>query len=156
MEPFSALTFIYVHLFCQIINGEILTYDTVNSAPNIIECMDPYTDCVVNCVSDAVCRHKQIHCHRNSTTSKCKINLIGTNSGRNIYIFTHKSPIIYLNVLGLYSCYQSEVFAYGTLGAKLYVYVTADQGMRYSRLFSPVGEGSLLFMQCTGQGCRGM
>ena len=62
-----------------IIYGEKLTFDS-NSATDIIECTDGFTDCVMNCRNTDACISKYIHYHHTSTASVCEINLIGETS----------------------------------------------------------------------------
>ena len=140
-----------------LLKSETITFDTSGSAPNIIQCVDPSTDCVINCQYNSICRFKHIHCHNESTTASCRINLINANAARDAFIYTHKSPIVYINVIGSAGCYNTIIYAHQS-NAKLYFYVTGGgYALRQSTIYSPVGEGSLLSLECEGSNsCRNM
>ena len=97
----SAFAFIVAF---EILYGEILTFKDSHSTPDIVECTDGSTECVINCLNTVVCRYKHIHFHRTSTNSICKINLSGSMSAQNASIFTHQSPIVSINVTGHSGC----------------------------------------------------
>ena len=72
---------------------EILTFDDSNSNPDVIECIDDSTGCVINCINTDVCKSKHVHCHRTSTNSMCKINLTAAYGAPSASIYTHQSPL---------------------------------------------------------------
>ena len=134
------VAFAFIAAFEAIIYGEILTFNT-DSAPDIIECTDGSTDCVINCMTYRICKSKQIHCHRTSTTSICKINVIDELSAQNAIIYTHHSPSVEMNVQGWYGCVNCTIYAHEQIGSKLYIYVPGTLGMLYTALYTPVGKG---------------
>ena len=134
------VAFAFIITFETITYGEILTFNT-DSAPDIIECIDGSTDCIINCMNYGSCEFKQIHCHRTSTTSICKINLIGQVSARNASIYTHQSPNVEMNVQDSHSCINCKIYAHEQIGSKLYIYVPGTSGMLYTSLYTPVGKG---------------
>ena len=125
---FSGFSFIITF---GIIYGEILTFDYINPAPDIIECIDGSTDCVISCINRNVCRSKHMHCHRTSTNSTCTINLIADDSASFASIYTHQSLNVHINVIGWMSCRFYEIYAHEQLGSKLYIYVLGDFGMSW-------------------------
>ena len=102
--------------------GEVLVYNASNTAPDIIQCLNPSSDCIINCIGDEICEHKEIHCHNKSTTSICKINFNGTRNASNAVIYTHTSPIVFINAIGDDACLQSVIYGHETINTKLYVY----------------------------------
>ena len=79
---------------------EILTFNT-DSAPDVIECTDGSTDCVINCNKHRSGESKQMQCHLTSETSIYKINLIGQISAENAFIYIHKSPSVEMKLKAL-------------------------------------------------------
>ena len=128
----TLLGFAFIVAF-YIISGEVLTLDS-KSAPNIIECTDSSTDCVINCINSYVCISKHIHCHRTSTNSICKINLTAASSALYASIYTHQSSTVYINVIGDQGCFNCKIYAHEQLGSKLYIYVPIYQGMKNAAL----------------------
>ena len=138
--------------FATMIYSETLTVDNDYSL-DIIECKDAFTDCIIYCINNRVCEYKQIHCHRTSTTSICKINLNGAGSARYASIYTHHSPLVYINILDIWGCESCIIYAHEQLGSKLYVYGPGYSGMMHTLLYAPVGEGSLLSIRCGVDAC---
>ena len=137
--------------------SEILIYDAINTPQNVIQCLDPSSECIINCIGDNICSDKEIHCHNKSTTSICKINFNnGSHGGLRALIYTHTSPIVYINIWGSRALYSSVIYGHQTMNTKLYIYASAPYSMRYATIFSPVGEGSLLSMKCAGGACGEM
>ena len=147
--------FAFIFIF-RIIFGEILTFNDRRSVPDIIECTDASTDCIINCMNTDVCTFRSIHCHRTSTNSICKINLTDRSSARFTSLYTHQSPIVYINVIGDRSCRNCKIYAHEQLGSKLYIYVVGNLGMVNASVYAPVGEGSLLSRRCGGYACTRM
>ena len=87
----------------EMLHGGILTFDA-NYGYDIFEGTNGSTDCVVNCINSDICISKQMHCHRTSTTSTCEINLTAEYSAEFASIYTHQSPIVYINAIGHGSC----------------------------------------------------
>ncbi len=153
----SSLFVIIAIAFPIVLHSETLTYNTSNTAPAVIECIDPSTNCTINCVAFASCSQKPIHCHRNGslTTSACFINLIGNESGKASSIYTHQSSIVHLNVLATNAFSNSSIYAHEKMGSKLYLYSEADYGAQNSDIYCPIGQGSLCSIICGGhKGCR--
>ena len=121
-------------------DGETLVYDATNTPPDIIQCLDTSSECIVNCVSHRICSYKEIHCHNKSTTSQCNINFDGYQSGSYALIYTHTSPIVLINATGDFALQQSVIYGHETMNTKLYVYGVSQNAIRYATIFSPVGR----------------
>ena len=103
-------------------NGETLVYDATNTPQDVIQCVDPSSECIINCVGDEICELKEIHCHNKSTTSLCKLNFNGSQRGVNVFIYTHTSPIIFINATGSHALHRSVIYGHETMNTKLYIY----------------------------------
>ena len=138
--------------------GETLVYDITNLAPPIIQCVDASSECIINCLGTRRCKDREIHCHNISTTSRCTLNFHGRESGMNAVIYTHTSPVVFINITGSLTCKESVIYAHENMNTKLYVYAPSElrQLMDNATIYSPVGKGSLLSMKCGGGACAYM
>ena len=116
------LRLVLVTYIIQILTkGETLVYNAANTPPDIIQCLDPSSKCIINCIGVGICSYKEIHCHIKSRNSICNINFDGYHSGFYVSIYTHTSPIVFINATGDEALGQSEVQAHETVNTKLHI-----------------------------------
>eukprot|EP01083_Nonionella_stella_P178037 627808_1 len=166
-------------LFVVTLKAETLVYDGSVAAPAIIECTDASTPCFISCTVDSSCSAKEIHCHR-TAQQPCSIHL-GTRAAVQAHIlapiqptqgvqvmleeqsihssyFTHRAPTVNITAIGSYAIYWGVIYAHEALKSKLFLEVSGTHGFESGTVFAPVGEGSLLNVNCKdgGRGCYHM
>eukprot|EP01084_Bolivina_argentea_P004880 9238_1 len=144
MASFSINVFLLTSL-CTIFlnNGEELT---INDSPSTIECKNASTTCIINCMATNSCYQSQLHCHLTAAQA-CIINLFGGLSGQEATVYTHNSPLIFINGTNNQTGQTMTIYAHEQMGTKLYINGKLDD-FELTTIFSPVGEGSLLSMKC--------
>ena len=135
---------------------ETLVYDASKTPPDVIQCLDESSECIIHCIGNAICFKKEIHCHKKSTISICKVSFNGSLSGQKALIYTHTSPVVFINATGRYAFVQGVIYGHETMNTELYVYAITPYSMTSVTIFSSVGEGSLLSMKCAGYACAYM
>ena len=137
-------------VLAQIIKSEEITFNDSTPAPSSpIECTDPSTECIINCLSNNVCENKIIHCPQTGSQI-CIVNLNGYRAGYYAAIYTHQSPLIFISArnTSTETGYGITIYGHERMGSKLYVYGTGIDDFKASRIYGPVGKGSLLSLKC--------
>eukprot|EP01083_Nonionella_stella_P155068 500424_1 len=143
------------------LNAETLVYNGTVTAPPIIQCEDASTPCFIACLADGSCSNREVHCHQ-TAQQPCTI-IVGrevefVHTGRDSFYFTHHAPTVNITAFGEYALFLSVIYAHEALNSKLYLEVSGRRAFEGGTIFAPVGESSLLSIECLAGGntCRSM